>query len=715
MTQVLPTDDAFTSLGGTTPSLWHRIRPWHTMPTYALGGSEFVFGVFNGTAALYSGHFASARGAVSSTNQDEDPGATPPSDIFPQMAGWAFRHATAQDVSVSARFVTIMGGTEPTDGWARFYGIGARIGGGTLVNSGDEDDECLQLNDGYWFVQFGKKSSPEAGYKLILFRVNAGAVTRLAEDPVGEDVTHGYDGHKFPFLLQMTVEQDVSGDVEIHCYRRAAGAALPDDVGGPITPQLVEIFSVTDTSGSKITAAGEVGFCQSLERDDGTTLSAHACSWISAEDLSVPELMFRDEWFRDQPDGFCRPNQGHSPPDHPGHSLACGWAGDLFSHLDGYQGAGTGPSNKLYLSSGRGRVVAYFDTPATLKHSRRATSEVTHHRSVKVRFLSAGTADTTAPRVIGPQLRIGVMNESGFPPQAQQAYAFFLRYSDDDSEWSAGIYRARPAINPNFPNYDILAFKSGLTGLSFDTDITLDFLIVSEESPHQVQNAAKMTAKIDGTQVVFDAGDTYTDGGSGGDSFSAQVATLGILIEASGTVWDESTLRITSGTGEGLLILCEDNQSPNSRELEVDDWTEEDLSGGGGEPPPENDQASIPVPDGETPDPPSGTLVTPIEWGVTEEVHALSNVHRLDADYVYRGTRAPYQRRRWTVSCGALTDTETDDLIDFWDAHDGTELAFYWVAPDGETVVVHFLQDDLDTVLRGPHATRHSFVLEELR
>ena len=187
----------------------------------------------------------------------------------------------------------------------------------------------------------------------------------------------------------------------------------------------------------------------------------------------------------------------------------------------------------------------------------------------------------------------------------------------------------------------------------------------------------------------------------------AAEAVSGIQANAAGTVFDNSSERVTSGKAEGFRVYVPDG----TKKVFVDAWEEQALTNPSTSP--EDDQASV-VMLTESHDDTGQTLTVPLSWPVEEGRPYVVNAATADDGYGSRWLRYPTSRRFWVVQANAATTTERNTLRTFWADHKGTEKAFSWVTPAGETVKVHFADDALATALIGPGVHRFAFTLEEL-
>lgn len=718
MSQLLPPNEEFDLTSpdhhGSTPLQWFRIQAWTTDPGYGSSGTEFTNCIWRDQTGLSDG-YGSTKGSSSSAvittqlhDDISDPeGFTPTADWYPRLGGYVFRRSVLEDCDVRAGFTYAAGGFPINGGSQRYTAVGCRISGGTLADSGDKDLERLTLADGYWFVRLSEYGSAFAlrGTKYALLRVNGGSITRLAENPTGSGNTHPYI-LPASFSMRMSAET-VGGNVQLRCYVRGA---LEDSADPSITlrsNQWQEVLSYLDSSVSKISGDGRMGFGMTMERQSASQLFAHLCTYCEGRPLGG-NLAFRDEWLRPHR-ANSRFVSGHgSSSTHagpkPGYSLASLWSGDLqgvWDPVGGSAGSG-GPGGTIQMISGRARIAAGkpTDYPGWLGLITNQVVEnaVEQRRSMNARFLSDGTTNNDEPRLIGILERERASN-SHSNLFTGRGYVFFLARDDDAATWECGVIR----MNAGLGQFEVIAWKGSLS-LTQDTDIGLDFQLTNVDGPNQVANAVEMKCWINAAQVAFDSGPSGSASNIRPGGYVPSYTSLGITIDGSGTIVDEASNRHISGIAEGVLVTNTGNGG-GDRSIEFDDWTQGTLTVPEDPPPPPvSDQASVVIP-AECPVAPTETLVFPHTWPVSRDLSSRAITHKLETQHTVRMLEDPNQPEAWTVEASAMREAEREYLRAFFLARDGIVDPFYWEDPDGTTQTVTFGDEDLEDALKTRGAT----------
>lgn len=693
MAQYLPPNDSFDTNGhpiGRAPALWVRLRPWTSMPNHGSGGTEFAEAVPSPEGHISTAYFTvggpldariSGRRAVHVSTDASFPA--------PYLGMHAFRSVLTEDVdvrmTVSGVYNVTIGGNAPK-GVALHSGVGARIRNGSQVNLGNPNTERVDSCDGYWFFRLADDSALLDGYKYVLLRTVSGTVTRIAESPSGS-------GNFFPHseitlapttVLRMTCET-VAGNVEIHCYATVYG-------GGGV-PAEQEVLTFTDSSGSKITGTGRVGFATSVEASNITgakpVYHARAVTYVEALDPSDDSLLFRDEWVRSKYDAALTVYANVNS--YSGRSLQSGWVCDLFStdsllvtgdYADGFQrltANDRAKSTPNAVTTGSAGVLAIIS-------QRPEDDAVNQHRQVTITF----PTDATAPDVS----RYGgvIIRESGSDPETSvwvgAGYAILIRRDDSAAEWYAELRRYRGG------SYALIAQIPHPTfALSLDTAYTLSLEAVNVgDGPGNVTNEVRLKAYLDGTQMVLQA---------------LPIPPAGITVQGDGTVYDAATTRVTSGLGAGILV----DGSGNNKTIQFDAWTEVgDLPPTSTEEDSQESIAFLPETTGAT-----GTLSLPLSWSVREMDDDEPREAIFEADYRWASVRTHAARRAWEVTAGPCTRATADTLLAFFDSHKGVEVPFTWTDPEGVARTVAFVDFRLAVGLRAPTVSDFTFVLEERR
>ena len=700
MTQVLPSDDDFdqgtAGSYGANVNLWTRVAAWTSDPGYASGGTDFAV-VFDTEGHLFDGYSAIRSSLPTAPllvggSAPASPSAsfTRSTGGFPDLSGAMFRNFQSEDMDVRASFYIFHNFDITTStlagGAVRHFGIGARVQGGTLQSSDDQDAERLEDVDGYFFLRLADKQAPNAGYKYVLLRCNAGVITRLDEDPSGLNSTYAYSGIEVPISphrMRLFVEQS-AGNVSLVGY-----------VGGATPSSWIAVVSATDSSGSKITGAGRAMLCMSPEHyvSAGENF-AHCCAWFEAYD-GTPTLYVRDEWSRHLPLAALEiENEGHPTVDRQGNSLMSAFSGDLYGN--DVVGISATPTFAKLLDYSAGELdsdpaefpagFAVQDGALAFVSSRPANSATSQDRSISATWLATGSNPST-PRQAGVFVR-----ESGSKPQDGPAYQLangylFVLERDDTTPANsrARLYRVWTSIG-GVVNYT----EIGRVGATVNESQQYVLRIVATNVAASLSDTPEIKCYVDGVQAVLaDPGTT----------------PAGVTWLSAGTVQDASSLRLVEGYGEGFYV---ENNPNGTKHMSFDDWTDGTTGSTA-----ESDQATYSLA-GET-DGATGTLTLPGDWPV-EEVSVFATLrHRYESDHVRTSPRWPRARRTWRVQSQAITEADRDALLTFWHAHDGCAVPFSWTPPgEASAITAHFFDDSLGTALRAPGVHRFDVLIEEL-
>jgi len=691
MVHVWPQDDLWdqgaAGTYGTHSTGYIRTRAWLNNASVTDWETSLLFAGLSSSDHLYSGHFygdyASAyAGPFSAKNK-----VAVATGVDANLYGWTFRNLVQGAVDVSALFKVILQGPPFLYGSVRHIGIGARISG-AISNPDSQALEALNATDGYWFVRGAGEGDPTGpngttgNYRYYLLRCISGVITLLAQSTPGAyaDISDGRY-----VKLRMSVVNDASTNVEIVCYAKIGNESE------------AVVLAYTDSSGSKITTAGRVAFATTGEQHAvGTSesLAAHGCVWFQCKNYAGSTLYFRDEWERTKlSDGLLVQGRNYNAGDYPGegYSLACGWTGDLYSCMTN---AGTVTSKWLdYNSSPAGTVFVQkdelrteFNYTAFFWHQRPATSPTDQHRSIDVQW----------PTKVGTGIRTArlCLRESGSDyvkdTPMKRGYLFNVARDDSDDTVIVQLQRRHngsPSAITIGGNVTTETITEGVT-----YELQMEVINVAS-GPIGEENAVRIKCYIDGVQVVFNQLTPPIDG---------------ITVQGDGTVYDETSNRVTSGFGEGFGVnmssaLCDDTDQIIFNDFEV--------GGSAGDSTLPEDQVGIAIAD--EADGGTGTLLVPADWPVemTSEFRVLR--HEFEADYTYTASRAPFQRRRWRLTARAIELVDRNALLTFWNAH-GVETPFAWTTDEGESVTVHFVDDAMATALINPAIYNFDFELEEL-
>lgn len=665
MTQVLPTLEPFTQ---GTPKFditrlfdYVRAAPSSTDGIYGLGGTGFAITAWSYLASLYSGWSAQgfiglggnpapAVNTVASSGGTRLPTLWIPRSVAP--AADVDLEVSWQEQSQDSAQLHSAAGARRT-----LVGVAARLANATVVSSGTADTHHVG-GDGYFFGWCFDSSLAVGGGKYVLWRVNSGVVTRLADTPTGATTSVGWVASApwAPRQVRMVVTGS-GATVTIACY-----------VYFGVTRPIVDtpLLTFADTSGSRLTAAGRVGFFSSGEDRVGSVWAAPCVNYFQAAP-SPGDVVLRDEWGRYNLSASAL-YPGGSNAAFSGRDLGSGWFGDALSA----SGAGT-----LVVDDGNDRVRIAAGSAGTHTRQRPADDPVSQSREVVVRFASSGSALGT--RAAGPAVRVSHPASVGLTAQA--SYDLVLEYNDLNSTARFAIYRTV------FSTRVLVAELAD----AFTTDADR-LLALSVQA--NLAGSAVLRAYESGVQLAL----------------VAPASPLpGISLDTFGTVIDATSARVQSGAAEGFYAAV---PAGVGRALYVDSFddaglvttvlTEDDLEG-----------IVMPTESAGA----TGTLALPEGWPV-QEISAVGVVrHELDLGNRYASLADATLARAWTVSIPAWTDAEKATFEAFVAAHRGPQVPFSWTPPGeltASTVRFRALQVGLGLASSGGNAWVGSFELEEL-
>lgn len=567
--------------------------------------------------------------------------------------------------------------------------VGARITGGTYASA---SHTLTDVQAGYFFG-FLSASGLEGTWYLL--RLNAGAITVLASSTFNGAAPG--TGAALSLLLnpkrtnRITLDVTASGgDV------RLVGKLIkPDDAGGTTSTTIVDF---TDTSGSKLTAAGRCGFIingQVTAAGSPGGGVANLVSLFRVTDAGV--IVHCDTFERVWRAAGKAASATVSSVTYSGNSLMSAWVGD-HSTIVAYDRklqrcAIAGLTNRIMVDPNTEPVGSSTIVGAGgfLLAQRPATDPVSSNRTLRVRFSSlkadgtAGTTNATPHRAAGICVRIagGGVPSATWMPDA--GYALIAFREDVAPTTKLELYRYQEGVAVLIGSSDPYTF-------ALDTDYDLTLEVHNElDGAGRAEGAVLLSAYVGGVQVVLD-----TEHAS-------------VMVDASGTIVDGSSRRVLRGRGEGIYAYA-----PGGNKVVVlDAWAEGTLTNGTAST--EVDQASVAV-TAEDAGFVGDTFTTPLRAAVEQSVTRRRATIEMESGHRYRGAIDRAARRSWRVTA-ALDDAQRDALLAFFEAHDGARLGFYWTppAPAAQTALrVHFVDEDLPRNVRGVGLTTVSFELEEL-
>lgn len=471
MVQVVPASDLFTeeaSPYGDHLCGYARLRPWTADPAtgYAIVAAQ---------GNLHSGYFATQVAAAFTAGT---------TDAFVSAV---LRDYYGTDCTVKAGFrIVKTTGTLDSDSF-RYWAVLARVSGGSIVDT--VDSEHLLGVDAYLFML---NNTGALGPKWQLLRVNAGAITKLAEVVATVDVVNG-------LIFTQEMRLDVS------------------DSGG--TVQLTGRFNGTlviqhaDGAASRITAAGRAGIGACRERTvttSGTTRFANVCPYFEVLEGGV--TVVRDEWMRTNLNWAraITENNGFN-----GRSLMATWSSEVHGWSGSSQPSPRDPGMNRIRDTLQNANIRLWPAGNAFTQGRSATFNVdwalgnrTSGIYLRGTFQSPGTNQAN-----GYRFRV-VQNSSG----TKEAY---LERLEDGTGSGAVLARSVP----------LTAFT-----LASTTDFDLTFTVENIGGTGESNGTPRLGCYIDGTLVQFD------------EVFSAE----GALRTSSGLILDQSSKRVLGGLIEGL-------------------------------------------------------------------------------------------------------------------------------------------------------------------
>jgi len=646
---------------------WIRAVPWQTDAAYGSGGTGYALGSSGwlATARLYSGWFGQLPGPG---YNNPNPAAVSAMNALGGGGGpcaWLPRHYTALDVFVEASHQLQSPSLAFVAANARreFFGVGARLSGATLTSGGTSATYHLG-GSGYWLCAlFDPFISGSAG-KWMLLRVNAGTVTRLDDSPQGSSSFSAWSVFAFHRTRRLRLEVfEDAGGTRVQGWISPAGRGTADML----------LFDYLDSSGSRISTAGRVGFFASAENTTSGVQAADCCNFLMAgAHGGAPDLL--EDWSR------AALAHAASLPQNPsffsGFDLASGWAGDAWSAgaVQGFLREDDG-ANRLSVNGLSGA------RSGTYLRQRAADSATDQQRQVVVRFSSSGSA--VGMRSAGPAVRVSQPSAGAAPSSCYQ-----LLYRMDDLGSTAALELWRYSSGSGV----LLASKA--VAYSQDSDLLPSLKVWN--APDPLLGNVFLQAFLAGVQVQLLA--------------PAGGFPLGVSADAAGTVQDTSSARVLSGPGEALVLEC---PASTARALVLDSWA---AGGGSGSSDDEAAQPSLGWSSeaaGAT-----GTLVLAASAEAEEQLGLRSIEHRLDLDDTYSSPLELSGRRRWLVPA-KLDQGEYDAFMAFWAAHwdavSGRGVPFTWQPPARTGTALVAFTGQLERTFVPPSAWLLRVGLEERR
>lgn len=578
---------------------------------------------------------------------------TLPGTLSNLIGGWTWRSYTDDDVEVAGRWQIVADSAAiATVERKTHFGVGARIKGSTLTSGGTVNayhDNC----DGYFGVFLYEPTLGLLG-RYQLWRVVGGTVTLLAQS-----------------AQLIWAELSVTESRSMRLKVSGTGSSVQLELWASNPSRVLEELklSYTDSSVSRITTAGRVGFFATAEANLSGIKAAINLNWFEAGPLGG-SMVLHDEWERTNLLA-CR---SLSTSLFPGRVLISSWYGDLFSV--------SALASILEVDSG-GRLFVGANRDVSLLSQRPASDTIRQDRRCTFRFASGSLVPNPSVRAVGIILRAAVVTAG---QAVDSGYLLEVDWDDHAGTASASLYRIVGQVET------LIAQLTSLSGISLGVDFDLRLVVDNSAIPDPLTGPVILKGYVGSTQIAL-----------------VSVGASGVAVNGVGTVTDSSTFRVSSGSGEGVHIQ---NPASSARRIEMDAWVV-----GGTVTPVEVDLldlASIPVAletDGAT-----GTLTLPYSIGVREDVVTQNVVHDLDSDHNWRGTVGGLAFRRvWDLDLKACS---TDDLATFeafFDSHKGCEIPFTWTPPgkDEPPITARFWLDKPPSTHKAPEVRATSYKILE--
>ena len=637
MTQALPANDTFDEGAthyGAHCTGWINVSPWTTA-----GDTVSGYTIPCPPASLHSGYSA----GTSYTAASRSAGSATASDL----GSYVWRAYYSNDARITHTFRLYTRGAVTTDS-PRFVGVCGRVSGGSYVET--TGSESIRDCTGYWFVL---TNTAALGPKWQLLRVNTGVVTLVTAAVTATFPNGLINDLALACAMSMSVDDDGSGNPVLVCRATIDGV------------QTV-IFNVTDSSGSKITAAGRWGICLGKDRQESSNTIRSAMLSVQAAILDIGTLSFVlvDEWYRGS-----SLNVGASITDGlpvTGRCLQPTWRGDHRSSQT--------KSNQRDAS--QNRIMAdSVGLPGDCISARPSPNIWDHHRSAVFNVTNSGSV----AMAWGLKLR-GTLNGVG---TFVSGWFFEIQHSVS----GAGVFDAYLYRVSSAGGLTQLAHAFAPGGMTLGVNHTLDMHVYNSGPGGQFSGTPTLICKIGATVVNWISDTSAVD------------------IDAGYTVRYIGSSPPLSGESEGMYIS---GGASGTRFVKADTWTQQALAEAVVA---ADDQATFALlaeSAGAT-----GTFTTPDFWPITQTTNIASIDHPYDSGHVNSISIQATGRRTWEIAADAITDDERDDLIDFIDDHKGVEIPFSWVEPRGTTITARFIDDSLADRLRDVGVHAYSIAIEE--
>jgi len=665
---------------------WSRMtRYWPTLLWNTGTSDPSGFNVNPDHAELHDKYVASGV-AAARTYPDHLPGGR-------QLASFTHRPDSRENGSAAATFklVDVVGGQQDFWGSNFWAGVGARITGetGTEFDAQAGHTEALIAPSGYvfWLLSRSSGGSPSGGAAVLKFALHkitgpgtAGGVSTVQEldSLVWSVATPDELYANATFRLRLSAVTN-AGVTELRCYYT--------DPDGDET----EVISYDEGTGA-LAEPGHMMVCTTTEMTDPTLNSDHGFV-MGVVEFEIrdgdDDLVMRDQFDRVQqvtarqagPDAFWT-----SGSEDYGHLVTGMFTGDQGSEDVTGELPDFGDRVGRHASIAK---LAFVSGDLSGHHLFHQTPSNVYSQAVQIQvdFAAGGSG---LNRIAGVGVRRSLGENSNYQNITDNTetsgYTVAVHYAS--GVWALRVHRSIGS------EWEVVAYRI----LNESGDPTTFALGTAWTMRVDVENR-------DGANTA--TGNVHLDILMNGERLTGwTILTTGIVEEDDGSLTDTTSDRVLSGGATGFYAANAEPGSGgevfvlNAQQIEV----ALDLT--------ETEQRSVYVPaekDGVT-----GTLTVPHEWPVETTYEDYAVAHDLDSEHVNRHSAASAQRRRWSISSRAATQTEVDALRAFFLARRGAEVPFNWTTPDEEAVIVAMEPHSLSIKKLGKSAYEFGVVLAEM-
>lgn len=698
--QVWPLDDTFAdgaTAYGTGVRRYLRVKPWAT----TLADYNLVPAAEGGEPRLIG---------TSTSDQYPDVGDANYGAAFLQygpFAGIAGNQISAfveRETYRAEAEVTMLPGMAVYLGAADYeafhcVGVCGRVSGGTLTTPAGSTavHEYHSVPDGYYFMQVKKATRDPS---LVLYKVSGGTVTVLEDSPLSdfEQFTPGVADGGVPRQMRMVITGTTP--TRIRCFRRIFDSG-PILQGGALIRQEVEVFDHSDSS-SPITSAGRWGAVgagpvsyTNLRGD--TTEVATILKSLRIRNAAGTEVYLRD-FFRRTMTSLRHVDEDLHGGIHTfgfySRSLAQAYSGDMLGRRT--SGLNFSHYGHLIADPGNDRLVIGVDPTTTYTgdqqrygwyFSQCPASSPQQHKKIAATFLSTATSPRET-RALGIHLRSSVNSlallqgstgEASIESGYRTGYRSYVQYEHVGGTTDTFTMKVYHHDGSTSGNYQAELLASATLPLSLGTPFTF----------------AVECRNFD-TDELGQGGDVALKFYVDGSVVTPTAESLDGLTVEDDWLFDRRSVASKTGVMFGIYAMVETFNAAGL--MYLDSFTDEALSN----PPSDDsglDQPSVAL-DAETVGK-VGTLDLPLSWPVTE-VHDFQTGD-IEFDTGHRQTLPVFSKRRrmWEVQALGATLQQRQDLLDFFEAHKGTEIPFDWTYKvTGETIPVRFAEATFSSKMR---------------